>query len=119
MKIPKVKLVNREWINNKYNNHEKEYIGAIFLGQPLLRATLNGQKKGAAEAAPLSLASKLSQLGFECVVAGHPASMIEHPKELQFLLLAFQLLFEVADSVEHLSPLHFELNVFERLECGE
>ena len=25
----------------------------VFLGQPVLRATLNGQKKGAAEAAPV------------------------------------------------------------------
>jgi hypothetical protein len=39
--------------------------------------------------------------------------------EFQLLLLVFHLLFEVTDSVEHLSSLHFELNVFKRLECGE
>ena len=89
------------------------------MGQPLLRATLNGQKKGAAEAAPLPLASKLFQLGFESVVTGQPAPMLDDLMEFQFLLLVFYLLFEVTDSVEHLSPLHFELNVFERLECGE
>jgi hypothetical protein len=91
----------------------------FIMGQPLLRATLNGQKKGAAEAAPLPLASKLFQLGFESVVTGQPAPMLDDLMEFQFLLLVFYLLFEVTDSVEHLSPLHFELNVFERLECGE
>ena len=30
-KITKAELTNREWTNNKYKSHEKEYIGATLL----------------------------------------------------------------------------------------